>query len=84
MSWADYLLVSWHVSTRPAAIDFKAEPKPKWLGLQIERYQPIDDTHAIVEFVARYSLNGRAHRLHKTSNFIKENDRWFYVDDVFV
>ena len=85
----DYLLASWHSSTRPAVLDFtKAnfndQPKQKWLGLQIKRYQQIDDTHAMVEFVARYSLNGRAHRLHEVSNFIKENGRWFYVDGVFV
>lgn len=79
----DYLLASWHPSTRPAVIDFSTEPKQKWLGLQIKRHQQLDDTHAIVEFIARYSVNGRAHRLHETSNFVKENHCWFYVDGIF-
>lgn len=83
MELADYLLASWHPSTCPAAIDFNDQPKQKWLGLQIKRYEQLDDSHAIVEFVARYSINGRAHRLHEVSNFISENNRWFYVDGVF-
>jgi len=36
--------------------------------------------HALVEFVARYKVNGRAHRLHEVSRFVHENERWFYVD----
>jgi len=81
---SDYLLTSWHVSTRPATLTFNELPKQKWLGLQIKRHEQIDESHAVVEFVARYTLNGRAYRLHECSNFIKENNCWFYVDGVFL
>lgn len=40
-----------------------------------------------VEFVARYKLGGRAHRLHEVSRFVREDAqgarRWFYLDGSF-
>jgi len=74
-----YLLETWHVSTRPAAL----EPNPaglKWLGLQVRRHVVQDDTHALVEFVARSRFHGRASRLHETSRFVRQDGQWFYVD----
>ena len=35
---------------------------------------------AIVEFVARYKINGRAYRLHEISRFVHEGGSWFYLD----
>ena len=52
----------------------------RWLGLDIKRYVALDETHAVVEFVARSKVAGRATRLHETSRFVRENGRWFYVD----
>ena len=75
-----YLLDTWHSTTRPASLDLDKEPKPRWLGLSIKRHEPQDDAHALVEFVARYKIDGRAYRLHETSRFVRENGRWFYVD----
>ena len=46
----------------------------------MRRRAPQDATHATVEFVARSKLGGRAHRLHETSRFVREDGRWFYVD----
>jgi SEC-C motif-containing protein len=77
----DYLLATWHPTTRPAQLA-PNEPGLKWLGLEIKRYTPLDATHATVEFVARNKLAGRAYRLHETSAFVRENDQWFYVDFV--
>jgi SEC-C motif-containing protein len=75
----DYLLATWHASTRPAALD--ANPSGlKWLGLEVRRHEAVDADHAIVEFVARSKLAGRAQRLHETSRFVREGGRWFYVD----
>lgn len=76
---ADYLLATWHPSTRPASI----EPDPpglKWLGLEVRRHERQDDDRATVSFVARSKLGGRAHRLQETSRFVREGGRWFYVD----
>ena len=78
----DYLLATWHASTRPATME-PVEPGLKWLGLQVKRHTPIDATHAEVEFVARSKLGGRAHRLHETSRFVREDGRWYYVDGDF-
>ena len=75
----DYLDATWHPSTRPAAI----EPLPaglRWLGLEVRRHEVRDADHAVVEFVARSKLGGRAERLHETSRFVREDGRWFYVD----
>ena len=78
----DYLLATWHSSTRPQSL----EPNPEglqWLGLDVRRHERISETEAVVEFVARNRLNGRANRLHEVSRFVLEQDQWFYVDGDF-
>jgi SEC-C motif domain protein len=78
---SDYLLATWHCSTRPASIEF--DDAVKWLGLEVREHVQIDATHAEVEFVARYRVQGRAVRMHERSRFVREindNGRWFYVD----
>lgn len=77
-----YILASWHESTRPAALP-APEPDLKWLGLEIKSFQQIDPTHATVEFIARYRLHGRAHRMHENSRFEKAGNQWFYIDGEF-
>ncbi|BAL25270.1 YchJ family protein [Azoarcus sp. KH32C] len=75
-----YLLRSWHPSTRPGSLDLNAEPLPKWIGLQVRQHVQTGENSAIVEFVARYRVGGRAQRLHETSRFRRENGQWLYVD----
>ncbi len=80
----DYLLATWHPTTCPEALGLKEEVANKWIGLEIKRSELADAGNAIVEFVARYKVNGRAHRLHEVSRFVREEGRWFYVDgDLF-
>jgi SEC-C motif-containing protein len=74
------LLATWHPSTRPASLDFDKEAPLNWIGLTIKRHEQHGENKAIVEFVARYKVGGRAHRLHETSRFVRENGMWFYVD----
>lgn len=78
----DYLLASWHRSTRPTALRLNAQqPPPSWLGLDIRQHESSDNDHASVEFVARYRLGGgRAQRQHEISRFVREDGRWYYVD----
>lgn len=78
----DYLLATWHHSTRPASLELTAEPRSKWLGLEVKRHEcnPQELDRAVVEFVARYKVGGRAHRLHEISRFVREAGQWFYVD----
>ncbi len=78
-----YLLATWHPSTRPERLDLDAEAAPKWLGLEVRRHETAGADEAIVEFVARYRLGGRGHRLHELSRFVCEAGRWFYVDGRF-
>jgi SEC-C motif domain protein len=76
---ADYLRATWHPDTRPASVEL--EPGVKWLALDVREHRPQDDTHAQVEFVARYRVAGRAVRLHERSRFTREADgRWYYLD----
>jgi len=75
----DYLLATWHASTRPASLQ-ATEPGLKWLGLEVRRHHALDADHATVEFVARSKLAGRAQRLRESSSFAREGGRWFYVD----
>ncbi len=75
---ADYLLATWHSSTRPVSLDFDAGAK--WLGLEVHEHKFTGDDAAEVEFVARYRVAGAAVRLHERSRFVSEDGRWFYVD----
>ncbi len=80
----DYLLATWHTSTRPASLDLAGQsPKPVWLGLTVKRHEnPTADT-AVVEFVARLRIGGgSAQRMHEVSRFVRENGRWYYLDGV--
>jgi SEC-C motif-containing protein len=74
-----YLLATWHASTRPAVLNLAADAASKWLGLEVRRHQVQDAGHATVEFVARYRVGGRGQRLHEVSHFVREDGRWYYV-----
>ncbi len=79
----DYLRATWDPATCPTDLDADADSPsaPRWLGLQIKRFEPLDARHAIVEFVARYKQGGRGHRLHEVSRFVRGDDEcWRYVD----
>jgi SEC-C motif-containing protein len=76
-----YLLETWHPRTRPLAV----APQPpglRWIGLDVRGHVALDADHAMVEFVARSKLGGRADRMHVTSRFERADGRWLYVDDV--
>ncbi len=76
---ADYLLATWHASARPTQLDF--EPGVRWLGLEVRSRSMSDGEHAEVEFVARQrNQAGVAKRLHERSRFVREDERWYYMD----
>ena len=68
-----YLLETWHNSTRPGTIEM--DPSIQWTRLEI-----INSGYDHVEFIAIYKRQGKAHRLHENSQFVYENQRWFYLD----
>ncbi len=80
---ADYLRDTWHPDFRPRTLTL--DPDQRWLGLRIkrcERGQP-GDHEGVVEFVARYKIAGRGHRLHEVSRFSFEGGHWYYCDGEF-
>lgn len=74
---SQYLLKTWHSSTRPA--ELQLDDPIKWLGLEIKDWEEAGDA-ATVTFVARGKLQGRAFRQEEKSRFVRENGFWFYVD----
>ena len=95
-----YLRATWHASTCPPDALFAEEEKVQWLGLEVKSAlrlrqrkaesadQAEESNRDTVEFVARYKVKGRAHRLHEVSRFVREADtggtvRWLYLDGSF-
>ena len=78
-----YLLESWHPATRPSGIEF--DIRQRWLGLKIRQTinGSASDRSGIVEFVARFKINGKASRLHETSYCERLHDRWHYHSGEF-
>ena len=77
---ADYLLATWHADNRPASLDL--DEAQNWLGLKVLRTEQGDtqSDKGLVEFVARFKIAGRGHRLHEISRFSRIGDQWFYLD----
>jgi SEC-C motif-containing protein len=76
---AEWLLASWHPSTRPSSIDL--DDNPRWRGLQIVEVVDgtDDDVTGLVEFKATYVVApGDVRILHERSRFIREDGRWYY------
>jgi SEC-C motif-containing protein len=93
------LRATWHPSTCPPPPIVEPNETVHWLGLEVkstlrlrQRKANLPETpdNDSVEFVARYKIGGRAHRLHEVSRFVREiaadGDgvaRWFYLDGSF-
>ncbi len=76
----DYLLATWHHSTRPSRV--RLDPQQKWIGLAIKATEAgqVGDSTGVVEFVARFKVAGKGHRLHERSRFEKIEGHWYYLD----
>lgn len=76
----DYLLATWHPSTRPTELELDAERR--WYRLDVigtSGGSPFEST-GTVEFEAYYRSPSGAGSQHETSRFVREGGRWFYVD----
>jgi SEC-C motif-containing protein len=79
----DYLLATWHPSTRPATLNLPEADALRWLGLDI-RSQTESADSARVEFIARYRIGGGSvQKQHEISRFQRVDQHWFYVDGEF-
>ncbi|CAN5214116.1 hypothetical protein BH11ACT2_BH11ACT2_01840 [soil metagenome] len=76
---ADYLLASWHPSTRPATIELN--PEQKWLSLEIVSRTGggMLDADGTVEFRARYRFEGDRYEQVENSRFVRVDKRWMYL-----
>jgi SEC-C motif-containing protein len=71
---ADYLLASWHSSTRPASIELG---RTRWLSLEVVSARGgLFDTEGAVEFRATHEGGV----MHERSRFVKQDGRWLYLD----
>lgn len=80
---ADYLLRSWHASTRPASLSFDgpAAQQPVWLGLQVKSHVVTGPDSADVVFIAKYRIGGGSVvRMREHSRFLREHGHWYYLD----
>lgn len=76
----DWLLATWHPSTRPRALQLDADVE--WRKLQVVDVVRggADDDEGIVEFRASYRSPDHAGVLHERSRFVRVDGRWVYVD----
>jgi len=77
---AAYLLRTWHVSTRPLALDLEGVV---WLGLEVLSRDAGGEADAagLVTFIARYQQpDGAVVAMRETSAFVRESGEWLYVD----
>ena len=74
-----YLLKTWATETRPSTLNLSDDTATKWLGLQVKRVENTSETTAIVEFIARYKIGGKAERLHEISQFVHVDGCWYYL-----
>ena len=72
----DYLMATWYPGTAPGELELAPL---KWLGLEVRHSEQSGDA-GVVEFVARCREHGRAQRMHEISRFVREGDRWYYID----
>ncbi|TYT26640.1 hypothetical protein FZO89_10430 [Luteimonas viscosa] len=82
---ANYLLRSWHPTTRPGELSFDAPKtqRPTWLKLDVLRHVATGVDSAEVEFVARYRIGGGSVvRMRECSRFVREDGRWLYLEAV--
>jgi SEC-C motif-containing protein len=76
----DYLLQTWHPTTRPATLDL--DDDVRWYRLDIIATSaggPFD-TAGVVEFEAHYRSPAGASRQREVSRFTREDGRWLYLD----
>ncbi len=77
----DYLLTSWHSSTRPAQLQLPLDIF--WRRLQVLSTEPgasADGDSAWVEFKAVYQQQGMVGFMHERSRFVREQGAWRYID----
>ncbi|TFV88193.1 hypothetical protein E4P40_10240 [Blastococcus sp. CT_GayMR20] len=78
----EYLLATWHPSTRPRTLDL--DPDVRWTGLDVLATTggALLAAEGTVEFRASYRAGGRDGAQHENSRFVRVGGRWCYLDGV--
>lgn len=77
---ADWLLASWHRSTRPKSLDLADNPTWRRLQIVATLRGGAEDSDGMVEFRASYRTDGEHSVLHERSRFVREDGQWYYLD----
>ena len=81
---ADYLVATWHTTQRTAALRqalSESFAHTEWQSLNIVACEAGgNDNEAYVTFFARYRENQRSGAVHERSRFVREDQRWYYID----
>ena len=79
---AAYIHRSWHSSTRPSKKSLTQPIHIQWERLEIVKTEvgQAEDQDGMVEFIAYFAEHGQAQQLHELSRFIREKNRWVYVE----
>ncbi|KPD24950.1 Zn-binding protein [Idiomarina zobellii] len=72
----NYLLKTWHSSTRPMMLDLS--DSPDWLKLQVMSSEQKGDKGK-VHFRAFYKEGADVDFMEEYSDFVREQGRWFYL-----
>ncbi|RUO77850.1 YchJ family protein [Idiomarina seosinensis] len=74
---SQYLLKTWHTSTRPMTLDLT--DSPDWVGLQVVSSAAHGDKGQ-VHFRAFYKDGGATGFMEEHSEFVRENQQWLYLN----
>lgn len=79
---AEYLVSTWHPSTRPASVEI--DPQTRWYRLDIlaRKRGGMLDTEGTVEFRASYRHGDERGSQHEISRFVRERGSWYYLEAV--
>lgn len=79
----DYLLTTWHPTTRPASLELDEDLRWYRLDVLATRGGGPFETEGVVEFEAFHRTSGGpSGTQHETSRFTREDGQWLYVDGV--
>ncbi|RWR03759.1 hypothetical protein ED28_01870 [[Pantoea] beijingensis] len=80
----EWLISTWHRSTRAPQLQADIEASfdhTKWLNLNVVSTEAgSHDNEAFVTFFARFLENHKNGAIHERSRFVREDQRWYYID----
>lgn len=79
---ANYLLRTWHPTTRPAHLDL--DNRTQWIGLDVLATTEGSAFHSTgtVAFRAHYREGRKTATLNENSRFVAENGHWLYLGPI--